>query len=106
MKAKIVKDILLIGHSFIYLAALASLYWQIPGLYSFWRINFWILSSPLFFKSFRKTFQHFFFRPSSMKKLRNLIAKIFLGFVDYFIKFSRALWRKRTDPSSIETFVW
>uniref|UniRef100_A0A158Q8Z8 Lipase maturation factor n=1 Tax=Elaeophora elaphi TaxID=1147741 RepID=A0A158Q8Z8_9BILA len=33
MKAKVVKDILLIGHSFIYLAALASLYWQIPGLY-------------------------------------------------------------------------
>ncbi|VBB27603.1 unnamed protein product [Acanthocheilonema viteae] len=33
MKAKIVKDILLIGHSFIYLAALTSLYWQIPGLY-------------------------------------------------------------------------
>ncbi|CAG9537807.1 unnamed protein product [Cercopithifilaria johnstoni] len=33
MKARIVKDILLIGHSFIYLAALASLYWQIPGLY-------------------------------------------------------------------------
>ncbi|KAM3726578.1 Lipase maturation factor [Dirofilaria immitis] len=33
MKAKTVKDILLIGHSFIYLVALVSLYWQIPGLY-------------------------------------------------------------------------
>ncbi|VDK86308.1 unnamed protein product [Litomosoides sigmodontis] len=33
MKAKIVKDVLLIGHSFTYLAALTSLYWQIPGLY-------------------------------------------------------------------------
>ncbi|VIO86413.1 Uncharacterized protein BM_BM5010 [Brugia malayi] len=33
MKSKVVKDIILIGHSFIYLAALASLYWQIPGLY-------------------------------------------------------------------------
>uniref|UniRef100_A0A915PR74 Lipase maturation factor n=1 Tax=Setaria digitata TaxID=48799 RepID=A0A915PR74_9BILA len=32
MKARVAKDILLIGHSFIYLAALVSLYWQIPGM--------------------------------------------------------------------------